>query len=353
LRRNLSSLELEIGEGTVREYPLVSVVVPCRNEALAIKRTLTSLVNSDYPKDRLEILVVDGQSDDGSTEILEEFAEQYDFIRVVENAKRITPAAMNLGIAQSMGSVVCFFGAHAQYPRNYLSECVRAMREHGADCVGGRIAPTPRTRRLFDEVIASALAHPFCTGPAYYKIGAREARWVDTVFGACYLRKALEETGEFNEKLIRSQDIEYNLRFRRTGKRILMLPRLEIRYYPYSGVYRYVKHTFRNGVWSILPLKYSVKLPVSLRHFVPLAFVSSLAVLGGLAFWQPVFSWLLLAELGVYTSLAVLSSVHASLRRRRPSFLVAMPIVLLGFHVIYGLGSCWGVLRLMCPRRIQ
>jgi len=74
----------------ISEIPMVSVIIPCRNEEMFIGQCLESIIRNDYPKDRLEILVVDGMSDDGTRAILESYAQNYSFISLLDNPKTIT-----------------------------------------------------------------------------------------------------------------------------------------------------------------------------------------------------------------------------------------------------------------------
>ena len=78
--------------------PLVSIIVPCRNEEEFIGRCLDSVVANMYPKDKLEILVVDGMSEDRTRRIVKRYEDKYPFVRLVDNPKYVSPAALNSGI---------------------------------------------------------------------------------------------------------------------------------------------------------------------------------------------------------------------------------------------------------------
>src|SRR5690348_5831685 len=83
----------------------VSVIIPCRNERRYITACLDSLIASDYPKTYIEILIVDGMSNDGTREIIAEYVSRYSFVKMLDNPKKVTPAALNLGIAASTGEI--------------------------------------------------------------------------------------------------------------------------------------------------------------------------------------------------------------------------------------------------------
>jgi glycosyltransferase involved in cell wall biosynthesis len=112
----------------VCNLPHVSIVIPCRNEEDFIGPCLDSVVANDYPKDKLEVLVVDGMSQDGTREIVEEYANRYSCIRLLDSPKRITPAALSIGIARSSGEVIMRMDAHARFDREYITRRVGNRR---------------------------------------------------------------------------------------------------------------------------------------------------------------------------------------------------------------------------------
>src|SRR3989442_8114447 len=121
----------------------VSVIVPCRNEERYIARCLDSIMATDYPSDRLEVLVVDGQSEDRTRAILAEYVARYPIIRVLDNPGRIQPIALNVGIRAAAGEILMRMDAHALYPKNYISDLVAALQTSGADNVRAPSATAP------------------------------------------------------------------------------------------------------------------------------------------------------------------------------------------------------------------
>ena len=142
--------------------PQVSVVVPCRNEEQFIAGCLDSILASDFPKDRLEVLVVDGVSEDGTRRIVNGYAEKHPFIRLLTNPKKTIPGAMNIGIDGSRGGIIMKMDAHTIYAPDYISQCVRFLEEYGADNVGGVVRTLPRTQTLVGRAIALALSNRWC-----------------------------------------------------------------------------------------------------------------------------------------------------------------------------------------------
>jgi glycosyltransferase involved in cell wall biosynthesis len=107
---------------------LVSVVVPIRNEAATIGRCLAALAAQDYPAERVEILVVDGASDDGTPDIVRAAASIDPRIRLLENPARFAAQAMNVGLAAARGDVIARVDGHAVVPPDFLSRTVDGRR---------------------------------------------------------------------------------------------------------------------------------------------------------------------------------------------------------------------------------
>jgi glycosyltransferase involved in cell wall biosynthesis len=337
---------------TMTRFPLVTVVIPCRNEAAYIRQCLDSLLANEYPQDKLEILIVDGMSEDGTREIVAEYARRYPFARLLDNPKQITPVAMNIGILNAKGEVLAIIGAHSTYDRSYLSECVKHLEIYHADQVGAAAEYIPRDNTPVGRAIAICLRHRFGAGAnVAYKIGIRKPAWVDTVSSGCYRRDVFDKVGLFNEDLVHSQDIEFNRRIRQAGGNILLTPTAVIRYYCRSDMRSFWKHNFHNGVWVILPFLYSTIMPVSLRHLVPLGLVTTLLGSALLAFWHRAFLVVFLLSSAAYVLGNLLSSCQTAWEERDPRYLWIMPLVFGSLHFAYGLGSLWGFAKaILTPR---
>src|SRR5882672_10796984 len=190
----------------------VTVILPCRNEASHISACLDSIIASAHPPERLEVLVIDGMSDDGTREIVEQYAARYPRIRLLDNHRRIVPAGLNLGILAATGDIIMRMDGHVVYPPEYISRLVDALLADGADNVGGCLVTLPADGSPVAQAIAIAMAHPFGVGNAHFRIGAREARDVDTVAFGCFRRSLFTRIGMFDEELVRNQDDEFNHR---------------------------------------------------------------------------------------------------------------------------------------------
>ena len=327
--------------------PVVSIIIPCRNEERFIGKCLDSIIANDYPKDKLEVLVVDGMSEDGTRGVVERYANRYPFIRLLENPKRITPCALNLGITNAKGELILWMSAHSEYEKEYVSKCIKYMDEFHADAVGGVIKPIPRNNSLIGKSICTAISHPFGVGSSAHKTGASGPKWTDTAFGVCYKREVFQKVGFFNEKLIRGQDMEFSLRLKKEGLKTLLVPEIISYYYTRSDLKSFIRHNFINGLWAIIPFKYTNTIPVSLRHLIPLAFVSGLIGLFALSVFTPIFLWLFLFIIILYSLTNVYFSIKIAAKEKNIIYLLLMPIVFATLHISYGLGSIFGAIRLL------
>jgi len=323
----------------------VSVVIPCRDEKKFIAKCLNSIIVQDFPKDKLEVLVVDGMSEDETREIINKFKIQNSKfkIQLIDNPKKITPCALNIGIKKSKGEIIIRMDAHATYRKDYISKCLKYLKEYKADNVGGIMKILPAKTTIMAKAIAISFSHPFGAGSSYYKRGSEKTRWVDTVFGGCYKKEVFSKIGPFNEKLIRSQDIEFNLRLKRAGGKILLVPEITSYYYPKSNLKEFFKRNFLEGLWVIYPLRLT-KAPLSLRHYIPLVFVTGLIGLASLAIFFSLFFWLFLFIIILYILVDLYFSVKILIKKKDLRYLFLMPIVFAVRHLSYGLGSVWGIL---------
>ena len=329
-----------------QELPKVTIIVPTRNEVHFIEKCLNSFMISDYPEHLMEIIIVDGMSEDGTRDIVKEISIRDNRVLLIDNEKKITPVAMNLGVKASTGEYIFFSGAHSEMPSDYISKCVRHAIESDADNVGGVVKTEPRENSPVGRAIAEVLSHPIGVGGAKFRTGVTKPTEVDTVPFGCYKREVFDRIGYFNEQLVRNQDIELNLRLKRAGGRIILYPDIEFNYYARSTYGDLWRNSFGNGYWVIAGSRFS-NVPFSLRHIVPFLFVSFLLVLGLISIWVPFVRIPYLVVITLYISLLLKASLGISLRLGKSALLLPAFIGFIVLHIAYGLGSLKGLLQRM------
>jgi glycosyltransferase involved in cell wall biosynthesis len=325
--------------------PMVSVIIPCRNEVYCIDRCLDSVLASDYPPERLEIIVADGMSRDGTRERIDRYAARDRRVRRIDNPARTTPHGLNRAIAAARGELILRLDAHARIAPEYIAQAVRNLESWGGDCVGGAMRTVAAGSGTFAEPIRVALAQPFGVGNAHFRTGSDKPLFVDTVFGACWRREVFERIGRFDERLERSQDIEFSSRLRRAGGKILMSPEMKIDYYARATLAGFWRQNWSNGLWAILPFAHVSGMAIRWRHLAPLALVLGLAGSIAAALWTGI-GWLAGSVAVFYMAANLAASLQAAWNERSIALAFQLPVVFASLHLAYGWGSLWGCARL-------
>jgi glycosyltransferase involved in cell wall biosynthesis len=320
--------------------PTVSFIVPVRNEGDYIRACLQSLLDQDYPFDDYEIIVVDGQSSDRTPEIIEEMGRRNPRIRCLLNSAGIVPTAMNIGILAARGRVIIRADGHSVYPPDYAKNCVKYLKETGADNVGGPWVTVPANDSFSAQLVTAILSSPFGVGNSKFRTG-REEGFVDTVPFGAFRREVFDRVGMYNEKLVRNQDNELNARIRKTGGRIYQTPALTTHYYPVKTFSDLLKYAFRTSRWHVFTLREN-KYSMGLRHVTPAAFLILLLVLLTASFMGATARALLTATLGTYLLIGSYFSFRSTARGNYAIALV-LPLAALCFHVAYGVGTLFGL----------
>jgi succinoglycan biosynthesis protein ExoA len=330
--------------------PLVSVIVMCRNEKYSIAECLDSLIANDYPKDRLELFVSDGMSEDGTRTILQAYATNHSFLKMIDNPRRIPASAANEGIRVAKGDLIMIAGAHAVYPKDYISKCVAYSQKFpDADNIGGVRHTEPRNNTRVGTSIAYVSSHRLGAGTAGYHRAGTIPRWVESVWGGCYRREAFEKLGLFNEALVVGEDREFNRRLRNSGGKILQVPEIVCTYYSRSKILDYSRWAFRMGFWPFYAERLTGKKLLSLRNFAPLAFVTVLVLALGLSLRMPIGWYLFAAILSVYVLACAASARTLTAREKDPRYLALAPVIFALTHIPYGVGSVYGILKRLPP----
>ena len=319
--------------------PRVTLVVAMRNERASILRCLASIENQDYPVDRLEVLVYDGQSTDESMNLALAFAAGRPNWVVLTNARRIQAAAWNAGIDAATGDILGIVSGHAELGPAYVRSAVEVLMRSGADMVGGPV------RAIAEGGIASAIAlatsTPFGVGGARHHYLTEPAE-VDTVFmGVAWRRTWLRYS--FDESFVRNQDDELSYRLLDGGGRIVCDPAIESRYRSRASLGSLWYQYFDYGCWKVRVLQAHPR-QARVRQLIPLALVVSLggAALFGMKSRRA--RAIALLELGLYGSATAAASIRYR-DRATPGSAARLAVVYPVLHFAYGVGMLRGLWR--------
>jgi len=324
----------------------VSVIVPCFNEGKYITGLLENLVNQDYPKDSLEILVVDGRSTDDTRTIVLHYSVRYSFIRLLDNKKRFVPFALNTGIRASTGEVIIRMDAHAEYPLNYISLLVKNLYDLNAENVGGIWITVPGNESIQALAIARAMSSPFGIGNAMYRLNVKTVRKTDTVPFGCYRREVFDRTGLFDEELLRNQDDEFNARLIKAGGSIYLIPEVKITYFARSSVKAMCKMFWQYGFFKPL-VNLKVGKPATVRQFIPPLFLLFIIVFLIAGMFSRVFFGIWLAGIGIYFITGLLFTLKIAAEAKRALLVVYLPWIFFLIHCSYGWGYFYGIIKFL------
>lgn len=323
--------------------PLVSVIMPVRNERSFIGRSLGAVLAQDYPAQSLEVLVVDGMSSDGTRDIVRAMADNPRGVRVLllDNPAHIVPTALNIGLRQARGEVIVRVDGHCEIAPDYVRQCVETLQQTGADNVGGVWETVGQTYAA--RVIAVAQSSPFGIGNVAYRVRRPSPGFVDTVPFGAYRRDVFERIGGFDERLVRHQDYEFNVRLRQAGGKIYYTPAIQARYYSRSSFRKLARQYFEYGFWKAFV---TLENPRALawRHLAPIGLVGALAGGAVLSTAVPPLRPLY-AGLWVVYALACLLMALKEARRAGWRCLPLLPAAFAAIHLSWGAGFWWGLLH--------
>ena len=325
------------------EQPTVSVILAIRNEAAFIRDSLGAVLKQDYPAERLQVLVADGQSTDGTREILTEMAREDPRIEWFDNPRRTVAPGLNRALQRTRGEIIVRVDGHTLIEPDYVRQCVHALQTSEASNVGGRMRAEGRTPTA--RAIARATSTRFGVGNAAFHYLDEEA-WVDTVYLGAWRRRTFEELGLFDEELTRNQDDEFNYRLRAASGRILLSPKIRSRYFNRASLGSLWRQYFQYGLYKVRVLQ-KHRRQMQPRQFVPPLFVAGtlFCVAGALLTpWTGLFAAALILAWAPYAALTLIASWVAG---RGAAFgeRVLMPLIFPSLHLSYGSGFLVGLLR--------
>lgn len=333
------------GEDYMNDWPSVSIIIACYNEHACIEKCLDSVLKNDYDFDKIEIIVSDGMSDDGTREVIEQYSFQYACIKMVDNPDRLKPAGLNRAMKTAGHDYIMILDAHTSYPVDYIKKIIGGSIAVGSDNYGGIIEVVPRENTLLGHTLAAVNSSPFAVGNAYYRIGSTKVRQVDTVPFGCYKKEIFDTVGLFNPHLPKAEDREFNIRVLNNGGTIYLDPTIKCTYYARSRLGEYWQWIKASGYWVFYASQYTTIKFRSWRNYVPLAFLLYLLVLAlGSLLLPRVTLYVLLLPLGLYLGLNLFFSARIGVRKGSLLIgglsLLIFPIT----HLAYGWGSLQGIL---------
>lgn len=233
------------------ELPLVTVLIPARNEEADIEGCLDAVLAQDYPLDCLEVLVVDGGSTDGTRASAVTYLHGSNAPRwAVLDGPGPTPANLNTGLAAAQGAIVCRVDARSVVPPEYVRRCMEVLttREEVVVVGGAQVAFAPNDATAAGRGIERALRNPWATGLARYRRRSTSGR-TDTVYLGSFRLVDLRRAGGWDERFSSNQDFELNRRLGAHGT-VWFEAGLAVGYRPRAGLRALWLQHRRFGRWK-------------------------------------------------------------------------------------------------------
>jgi succinoglycan biosynthesis protein ExoA len=332
--------------------PFLSIVMPVRNEEHHVGDVLSQLASQNYPHDRFEILVVDGNSTDGTAEVVEVFARAASVsVRMLENPAQLSSAGRNIGARNSSGEFVIYVDGHCHIPNaSMLRDHVDLFEKTGADCL---CRPQPLTmpgNTGFQNVVANARATALGHG---LDSTVYAADWEGPVnpssSGSSYRRSVFDLIGYYDESFDACEDVEFNFRLFEAGVSSYLSPRLTVLYQPRRTLGSLGQQMIRYGRGRYRLMRKHPRA-FSAGQIIPALFLIWLAFTGAASFYSSRVLLVFVGTLLLYLSVVLGFSARLAFRYGW-RYLFQAPAVYAVIHMGLGTGILMELVSNLLGRR--
>jgi succinoglycan biosynthesis protein ExoA len=325
--------------------PKVSIIVPCYNEEKWILSLLEAIYAQTYPYTDMEVIIADGISTDLTRDKVITFQQAHPDlnIRILDNPKRIIPAALNLALGAAQGEIIIRLDGHSRPYPNYIERSVADLLAELGDNIGGIWEIRPGVDSWIARGIAAAATHPFGVGDAAYRL-ASKAGQVDTVPFGTYKKSLFAKIGKFDERLQTNEDYEMNTRIRQSGGKIWLDPTIRSVYYARSTFKELAYQYWRYGFWKLRMLKNNPS-SIRWRQAIPPLFILGLIFLFLTSPFLFLARSLLLFVILAYILTLLMSSILVSLKQKDPRLMLGVPLAMMIMHFTWGSGFLWSWIK--------
>jgi succinoglycan biosynthesis protein ExoA len=279
-------------------------------------------VEQTYPH-IVEILVVDGGSEDDSRQI----ASRFPGVRIIENPGRLQSAGLNLALRDARGDVLVRVDARTLVAPDYVDQCVAALSRSGAALVGGPIEPRGTT--WVERAVAAALTSTLGAGPARFRNPRASAAWTDIVYLGAARVDVLRRLGGYDESFVTNEDGELLHRLGQDGG-VWFDPAIRSTYRPRDTFAGFMRQYYLYGAGRAATVR---KHPGSLRLR---QLAAPLLILGLLSPWRRQVA---------RAYLVIVAAASASEATREPATGAGLAVALPVMHLSWGVGFLMGLFR--------
>jgi len=320
----------------------ISFVVIALNAAGTLDALFDCLTKQTYPHDRIEVILVDGISEDETKKKMISFQDSnHDFKRVIvlDNPGKTLPCGWNVALDNVQGDAVLRVDAHTIFTDSFIEYNVRDLNK-GENICGGKVVSIPAEKTKWSITLNEAENSMFGGSFATFR-RAEKPQYVSTAAFAIYRKEVFDKVGRFNEQLTRTEDNEMHYRMKQAGYKFYYDPEIVSYRKTRSSLGKLLKQKYLNGYWIGRTMSVEPRC-FSLYHFVPLAFV--LAIITATVMAIAGFVWVCILLWCAYVAVnIIMTSMTVIGCKDRNICFICLPILFLLLHVWYGAGTIAGL----------
>jgi len=324
------------------EIPSVAFLIPIRNEEKTLSQCLDALLNLDYPKDKMEIMLAIGPSTDATRQIAENYAKKNPFIKIIDNPTGNTAIGRNLCIEHSKSNLLMNYSGHVIADTKLLTVLALTLQQQPSDVAAcGCSNLSPPDQGFIGQATGAAFLS-FLGGKSFFSQNAvyPTERFTDHISFACYRRGPVEQVGKFDPEFWCGQDYELDIRLRDAGYKILYTPNTKVLHFKRPTMKSLWRQMYRYGIARAKMVK---KHPQTLQFFHllgPVFIIGAIFLIALTAiFLIPI--WVVPLLVVAYVLMSLMSMVQVV---RRMAIVIVSPIFYLFIHIGYGLGFIRGLI---------
>jgi len=321
---------------------MITIIIPTYQEEKFITDCLDSILKNNLDIKNTEILIVDGMSTDNTRIIINKYLKKYSFIKLIDNPDTYQSYGLNRAIKEATGDIIIRCDAHCIYPENYIAELIKWHKNNAADNIGGIFDTTVSCNTLKSEAIASVLNHPAGVGLSYRSIKNNKERYTDTVPFGSFKKELFKKIGLFDENFIKAEDLEFNIRLKKAGGRILMLPWLKIKYYCRDKWINLRDKFYQYGFWKNMVNK-KHKTISSIRQLFPILLILLPFIIMLFTVFNKFFILTPFIYFFIYITVVFFISLFTAINNKKSFlFIIYLCISFITTHFSYGIGYFYG-----------
>ncbi len=266
----------------MKSLPFVSIVIPVRNEEANLPRCLESIKKINYPKSRVEVIIVDGYSNDKTVEIAKSSGT-----RVFYNRQKIRSTGCQIGVNRAKGTIIAFTDADCVVPKNWLRDLLKHFGNDNVASVGGPNI-TPKDDTPFAKASGEAIWLLTRAGSRYGLIGGKVIEtYHNPGCNVIYRKAIISQVGGLNPHLLTCEDEELDFRIREAGYKILFTPKVVVDHYRRPTYKRIYIQAYRFAIGRMQAIRMHPKM-ARWFHFVPSLLLASVVLAVGMLFVRSV-----------------------------------------------------------------